>query len=97
MIQTEHVSDGITYDRFNRMLYHPEFHFNHGKTFSGEELEYLCMFYGVDHVRSLAFALGRTEHTIRVKYDRLRREGLVDMYRLRYQKRLEAECRREGL
>lgn len=37
----------ITFDRFNRMKFHPDFHPNQGKPYTTEELEYLCRFY--DH------------------------------------------------
>ncbi|CAM5660806.1 DNA-entry nuclease OS=Lysinibacillus sphaericus OX=1421 GN=LS41612_04505 PE=4 SV=1 [Lysinibacillus sphaericus] len=42
------VKDDITYDKYGRMQYHPEFHFSHGKPFSESELEYICKFYEVD-------------------------------------------------
>lgn len=84
------VIDGIEYDRHYRMKYHPEFHFSHGKPFSQDDLEYLCMFYGVDDARTLAFALGKTEHVCRVKYAKLKQAGLIQHYRNCYMKRLEA-------
>lgn len=83
--------DGIEYDKYNRMLYHPDFHFSHGKPFSQEELEYLSMFYEVDDTRTMSFALGKTEHTLRVRYNRLKSEGLVDHYRACYWARLDEE------
>lgn len=84
--------DGIKYDKHGRMLFHPDFHFNHSKPFTQEELEYLCMFYEIDETRTVAFALGKTEHTLRVRYNRLKKDGLVDKYRASYMRRLEEEC-----
>ncbi|MFU1797485.1 DNA-entry nuclease [Paenibacillus azoreducens] len=84
--------DGIQYDKQNRMVYHPDFHFSHSKPFSQEDLEYLCMFYEFDGARTMAFALGKTEHTLRVKYNRLKRAGLVEYYRKCYKARLGDEC-----
>ncbi|WP_338651641.1 DNA-entry nuclease [Lysinibacillus sp. Y5S-8] len=68
------IVDDITYDKHGRMQYHPEFHFSHGKPFSESELEYICKFYEVDHARTISFAIGRTEHTIRSKVDYLRKK-----------------------
>lgn len=84
--------DGIEYDRHYRMKYHPDFHFSHGKPFSRDDLEYLSMFYEVDDARTMAFALGKTEHVCRVKYASLKKAGLLEYYRNSYKKRLEAEC-----
>lgn len=74
------IIDDITYDKHGRMQYHPEFHFSHAKPFS-EELEYICKFYEVDHARTISFAIGRTEHTIRSKVDYLRKKGLFHYYK----------------
>lgn len=71
----------ISYDNLGRMRYHPEFHFSHGKPFSESELEYICKFYEVDHTRTIAFAIGRTEHTVQTKVTSLRKKGLFDYYK----------------
>ncbi|MGF7049128.1 hypothetical protein J2T13_003636 [Paenibacillus sp. DS2015] len=84
--------DGIEYDGFKRMKFHPDFHFNHGKPFTMDDLEYLCTFYEIDDIRTLAFALGKTEHVCRTKYAILKKAGLVEYYRNRYKRRLEVEC-----
>ncbi|MDG0871046.1 hypothetical protein L5D93_00295 [Paenibacillus thiaminolyticus] len=76
--------DGIEYDRHYRMKYHPDFHFSHGKPFSRDDLEYLSMFYEVDDARTMAFALGKTEHVCRVKYASLKKAGLLEYYRNSY-------------
>lgn len=73
--------DEIIYDKQGRMCYHPKFHFNHGKPFTESELEYICKFYEVDEARTISFAIGRTEHTIRSKVDILRKKGLFEYYR----------------
>ncbi|MGG3871414.1 DNA-entry nuclease [Brevibacillus laterosporus] len=70
-----------SYDRFNRMKYHPDFHTNQGKPWSTEELQYLCRFYDHDHGRAIAFALGRTETTLRTKVDLLKRKGMFEYYK----------------
>jgi len=81
--------DGITYDRWGRMNPHPDFHENHKKPFTNDDLEYLCMFYETDNKRSLAFALGKTEHVLRAKYSKLKSQGLVQYYRDRYLRKLK--------
>lgn len=88
--------DGITYDSSGRMSYHPDFHPNHGKPFSQEDLEYLCTFYGIDDARTLSFAMGKTEHVCRVKIAKLKAAGLVDYYRNSYKRKLEAACNATG-
>lgn len=82
------LKDGIVYDAYGRMQYHPEFHPNHGKVFSDEELEYLCVFYEGDQARNLSYAIGKTEHTIRSKMDQLRKRGLVEFYKNQYFQKL---------
>ncbi|MEK4351286.1 DNA-entry nuclease [Paenibacillus sp. FSL R5-0475] len=82
--------DGITYDGSNRMNYHPEFHFAHGKRFSQEDLEYLCTFYESDNARSLSFALGKTEHVCRNKYSSLKKAGLIEFYKKSYERHFNA-------
>lgn len=81
----------ITYYTNNRMKYHPEFHFNHGKVMTEEEMEYLCYFYDVDDLQSLAFALGRTESTLSHKYYLLKKQGKVEQYKARYREKLKGE------
>lgn len=73
--------DGIQYDNLGRMKYHPDFHPNHGKPFTTDELIYICKYHDVDDPRTLSFAIGKTEHTIASKITRLRHDGKYDMYR----------------
>lgn len=75
------TKEKITYDKFDRMQYHPDFHPNQGKRYSKEDLVYLCKFWNIDHRQSVAMALGRTEHTLASKVFRLRETGEFDYYR----------------
>ena len=77
----------VTYDRHNRMQYHPDFHFAHREPFTDEELEYLCKYYEIDHTRTLAFALGKTETTLRSKVNNLKKIGMYEVYKQRWDKR----------
>jgi len=38
-------------------------------------------FYDFDHARTIAFAIGRTEHTIRAKVDYLKKKGMFRHYK----------------
>lgn len=75
------INEGIEYDSYKRMKYHPEFHFSHGKHFTESDLEYICKFAEVDDARTLAFAIGKTEATINEKLKLLRRQGLYEYYK----------------
>jgi hypothetical protein len=77
----ESSQDGITFDKLGRMEYHPEFHPNHGKPFTLDEIIYICKFHGIDEVRTISYAVGKTEHAIATLISRLRREGLYDLYK----------------
>ncbi|HIW33491.1 MAG TPA: DNA-entry nuclease [Candidatus Paenibacillus intestinavium] len=86
---TNNDIDGIKYDEIGRMKYHPDFHFSHRKPFTQSDLEYLCVYYGVDTTRSLSFALGKVETAIATKYCLLKSQGLVEHYRQMYWSRFE--------
>jgi hypothetical protein len=77
----EDIVDGITYDSLGRMQYHPDFHPNHGKPFKLDEIIYICKYHQTDDIRSLSFAVGRTEHTVASKITSLRKDGLYWKYR----------------
>ncbi len=81
--------EGITYDPYGRMQYHPEFHENHGKPFTEDDKEYLCMFYEIDNTRALSYAIGKTEVVLRAKYSILKRQGKVEFYRERFLQKLK--------
>lgn len=75
------LEDDIQFDKWGRMLYHPEFHPNHKQPFTEEELEYLCKYWEHDGRRSMSFALGRPEHSLAVTVARLKKEGLFEYYK----------------
>lgn len=72
-----------TYDKLGRMNYHPDYHFNQGKPFSQEELEYLCKYWEVDPPDLISLALGRTEKSLYSKVKRLQKNGLYEYYKNR--------------
>ncbi len=75
------INDDIQFDSFGRMVYHPDFHENHRKPFLEEELEYLCKYWEVDDLRNIAYALGRTEHTLSTRVSGLKKQGLYEHYK----------------
>ncbi|MEQ3307278.1 hypothetical protein AAA294_07255 [Fusobacterium varium] len=74
--------DGIEYLKSNhRMVYNPEFHTNHGKKWTKEDLIYLCECWNTDEKRrDIALALGRTESTCMAKVSFLKKIKLFDYY-----------------
>ena len=73
--------DAIEYDKFGRMKYHPEFHYAHGLPFTNKELEYICKYHDVDDLRTLSFAIGKTETTIANKLSQLKKSGRYEYYK----------------
>jgi hypothetical protein len=81
MTQT-YFKEGLEYTASNhRMRYHPDFHENHGKPFSKEDLIYLCSAYEGTRKADIAFALGRTQSTIMTKAHSLRKTGRFAYYK----------------
>ncbi len=56
--------ENVTYDRYGRMQYHPDYHPNHGKPWKQPDQVYLIQRYDLDGPEQVSFALGRTIHTI---------------------------------
>lgn len=72
MINKKEYINKIKYDDYNRMLYHSGFHPNQRKLFTESELEYICKYFEFDELRTIAFAVGRTEAVITVKIIQLK-------------------------
>lgn len=77
----EAALDGISFDKQGRMQYHPDFHPNQGKRLTLDELIYICKFHSVDDIRTLSYAVGKTEHSVASIVTRLRRDGSFEKYR----------------
>jgi hypothetical protein len=80
--------DGISYDSYGRMEYHPDFHPNHLVNMNAEEFEYLCYFWEYDSARTMAYALGRTENNLRSSVYKLKQSGRFDMYKQQFTQKL---------
>lgn len=65
----------ITYDRFGRMRYHPDYHENHGRPWLAKDEQYLIENYDVIGPEEVSFTLGRTIQTVMTYAFKLRRAG----------------------
>lgn len=79
---------GIEYDKRGRLMYHPDFHPNQGKRFTDDETAYLCKFYETDSLKSLSLALGRLERSLEYRIAYLKKAGLFDYYRVKWDRQL---------
>lgn len=73
--------DEVVYDRHGRMVYNPEYHPNHRKPFTVDDLIYLCKYNDVDGPKLMSMALGKTEMTVANKITHLRKVGLYEYYK----------------
>ncbi|MED1919789.1 hypothetical protein P4V64_31415, partial [Bacillus thuringiensis] len=80
----------VEYDNRGRLMYHPDFHPNQGKRFTDDETAYLCKFYGTDSLKSLSLALGRLEKSLEYRIAYLRKAGLFDYYRAKWDRQINA-------
>lgn len=69
------------YDRWGRMKYCPELHYNQGKSYTVSDLSYICKHYRRGEVLSLSLAVGRTDRSIRSLVDKLRKEDQFEYYK----------------
>lgn len=71
----------VKFDRCRRMVYHPEYHFNHKEPFTTQEVAYMCTMHGKMNLQDLGYALGRTPAAIAQRISQLKRKGLFERYR----------------
>ena len=77
-----YFKDGVEYYASSgRMVYNPEFHENHKKPWSVQDLIFLCSSYEGMKKRDISLALGRTEMTGFEKAKQLRAEGQFDFFK----------------
>lgn len=77
-----YVKDGIEYTVSNhRIRYNPEFHNNHYKAWTTNDIIYLCGMWRDSSMRDISLALGRTEGTCSAMIYRLKKRGEFDRYR----------------
>lgn len=70
----------VEYDRYGRMTYNPDFHFNHRKPLSLEEKAYMCKFWDIDGPENMSLALGRTGKSLSAKVHLYKKDGSFNKY-----------------
>lgn len=65
----------VTYDKYGRMNYHPEFHSNHGKPWTNQDTKYLIENYDKIGPEEISLTLERTIHTVMTRAYQLRKSG----------------------
>lgn len=73
----------ITFDKYGRMRYHPDFHENHGKPMTTSDRKFLIENYETMGPEQCSLALGRTIEAIYAYATNLRRQGLMPKCRKR--------------
>ncbi|WP_378937081.1 DNA-entry nuclease [Metabacillus herbersteinensis] len=73
----------IEYEENGLMKYHHLFHPNQGLRYSDSDLEYLCKYYEVDGIESMAMGLGRSPKSIVQKVYVLKKQKIFEMYKNR--------------
>lgn len=76
------IIDGLEYTKSNhRLRYNPEFHENHGKPFTKDDLIYMCSMWDGMKKAAIAMALGKTVNAVFNKKYYLKKIGLFDYYK----------------
>lgn len=79
---TTFTENGLEYTSSNkRMRYDPEFHENHGKLFTTDDLIYMCSMWSSMKKVDIAMALGRTHSTVLTKAHTLRKSGQFEHFK----------------
>ncbi|MEH6943566.1 hypothetical protein [Bacillus sp. JJ722] len=74
-------NDNVQYDSCHRIKFNELLHFKQSKTWSEEEMEYLCKFHESDDMQSIALSLGRTSGSVNEKLKALKKSGKYDYYK----------------
>lgn len=75
MATVEKTEIEVTYDKWGRMQYHPDFHANHGTPWTAIDEQFLIENYEKIGPEETSFALERTLHTCMAKAWWLRKHG----------------------
>jgi hypothetical protein len=67
----------VTYDRYGRMQYHPDFHARQKLSWTTSEERYLIENYVTLGPEAISFALERTIHTVMTRAYELRKKGVM--------------------
>ncbi|MBW0298850.1 hypothetical protein B4P00_22035 [Shewanella xiamenensis] len=67
----------ITFDRYGRMNFHPEYHSKHKTPWTTVDEKYLIEKYEIIGPEEMSFTLERTIHTIMTRVYQLRKKGVM--------------------
>ncbi len=70
-------SNGVTYDKYGRMNYHPEFHSKQKTHWTVADQKYLIENYELFGPEQISLALERTIHTVMTRAYELRKQGAM--------------------
>lgn len=71
------MTSPITYDRYGRMNYHPDYHPNQKKDWLMTDIKFLIENYVSMGPEACSLALGRTIHTVMTRAYELRKSGAM--------------------
>lgn len=71
------MENSVTYDRYGRMQYHPDFHVRQKLPWTTSEERYLIENYVTLGPEAISFALERTIHTVMTRAYELRKKGVM--------------------
>lgn len=74
------MKEKLEFDKCGRLKYHKEFHFSHRKPFTESDKEYICKYHDFDDLRTLSFAIGKTETAIATLISKLKKSGKFRYY-----------------
>jgi len=73
--------NGFEYDSYGRMKFHPDFHDRQNSPMTVSDLEYLCKFSDVDDLKTLSYALGRTEGVLAMTLTNAKKSGAYEYFK----------------
>lgn len=80
----------VTYDRYGRMNFHPDFHCKQGTPWTTTDEKYLIEHYHSDGPEQVSLSLERTIHTVMTRAYELRKAGrMVKPVKKTYTKRTQ--------
>jgi len=71
-------SPAVTYDRYGRMNYHPDFHAKQKTPWTTLDQKYLIENYDLMGPENVSFVLERTIHTVMQRACQLRKQGVME-------------------
>jgi hypothetical protein len=74
---TDPQGSGVTYDRYGRMNYHPDFHGKQKMPWTTGDQKFLIENYEKQGPEQVSLALERTIHTVMTRAYELRKKGLM--------------------